>query len=1247
MQTSKTKIIDYDKAKVVHYGKAERVSFAKIDESIAQNFLRNLLEIQRVPYKEFLEKGIQEVLEEYSPIIDRAGKVELYFMGYTIEKPQYTADECRRKRLSYTAQLKVNARLVSRETGEAFDQEVFMGDIPLMTDDCCFIVNGVERVIISQIVKSPSCYFDVVIDKTGKELFSATMHSLRGTRLSVEQTITDELKMIINAQSKLSALVYLKACGISEEEILEMFDHNHIIESTLATDKQHTEKESLIEIAKKTRPNDIPNSENTREWLKDTFFSNAYYNFGRVGRYKYNKKLSLAKRITGLKAAKNIVIDDEVVVAAGEVITKELAEKIQYSGINSADVIVKNKSHRIIGNSRVRVQDFIDVTDEELEELKNAGVNELVYYPELKKILDEYTTKEERFEEIKRNAKELVTSHLTIYDIVGVISYLLDLNEGLGNVDNIDHLANRRIFTVGELMSNEFRKGVAKLKENVLEAMQNSDTKQMTPTSLVSARAINKFLRDFLASGQLSQITEDFNPAATLTNKRRISAVGPGGIKKERAGAEVRDIHFSHYGRICAVETPEGQGIGLINGIAAYARINEYGFLETPYRKIDKVNKKPTDEVEYLMADTEENYYCCQAIEPLNEDGTFKNEKILCRRKGILYNLPPSQVDYMDVCPRQFISAITSLIPFLENDDTVRALTGSNMQRQAVPLLRTDSPIVATGIEHRVALDSGAMVTSDVEGKVSYVDAREIVIDDKFGGKHTFNLTKFQKTNKETCFNQKPNVNKGDKVAVGDVIADGFSTQNGELALGKNVTIAFMNWEGYNYEDAILINEKLVKEDTFTSIGLKVEECYARQTKLGDEEITRDIPNISEDMLINLDERGIVRVGAEVRPGDYLVGKVTPKGETDLSPEERLLRAIFGEKTREVKDNSLRVDHGSGGIVVDVQVFERKNKDELDSGVNTLVKVYIAKKRKVSVGDKMAGRHGNKGVVSRVLPEEDMPFQANGVPIDIVLNPLGVPSRMNIGQVLEVHLGLIAKMLGWKVATPSFNGANEYDIKNLLEMNNLPENGKIQLYDGRTGEPFENKVTVGIMYMIKLEHMSETKIHARSIGSYALVTRQPLGGKAMFGGQRFGEMEVWALYAYGASHLLQEIITIKSDDVTGRAKAYESIVKGEPIQEPGIPESFKVLVKEFQALGLDVTILTDNGRELSINDITPEEHQETQTASMIEDELKNSEITEDIDTEEDSALDIMSEDYEDIDDSLDEDLFDDYDSDEE
>lgn len=1220
------------KIKKVKYGKAERYSFEKIEEKFPQPYL---LEIQKKPYKQFLEKGIQEVLDEYSPVVDYSGKCELYFLGYELGEPKHNIEECRRSRLNYTIPLKVKARLVKTETGEVIDQEVFMGDIPCMSDQAYFIVNGVERVVISQIVKSASVYFSKEIDKLGKVLINASLHSPRGTRLSINQDHNEVMKVIINASSKVSAGVFLKACGLNNEQILDLFENDIIVKNTLDKETQTTEEDALLEIARKTRPAEVPSAEATRQYLFDTFFSNQYYNFGRVGRYKYNKKLSIANRITGHISAEDIKIGNEVVITKGEQFTSEIAWKIQNAGINEVKIIHDNKPYKMIGNARVKLSEVFPCKEEEL------GITELVHYPLLKQILAENKTKDARIEAIKANAKELVTTHLTLDDILSVISYMIDLNHDLGEVDNIDHLANRRISSVGELIQNEFRKGVAKLRDNIRENMQSHDIAEMTPTTLISARPVNKYLKDFLASGQLSQITEDFNPSAALTNKRRISAVGPGGIQKERAGAEVRDVHYSHYGRICAIETPEGQGIGLINGLAAYCRLNEYGFIETPYRKV--VDGKPTDEIVYMMADEDEKYEICQAIEPLNEDGTFAHDKILCRKQGVYSELKGNQVQYMDVSPKQFISAQTSLIPFLENDDTVRALTGSNMQRQAVPLLRAESPYVGTGVEHRIALDSGAMVVSDVDGVVDYVDAKTIKIKQKDGKIKNFELTKFQKTNKETCYNQKPNVKHGESVKAGDVIADGYSTYNGELALGKNVTIAFMNWEGYNYEDAILINEKLVKEDTFTSIALKTEECTARATKLGDEEITRDIPNVSEEMLRNLDENGIVRIGAEVRPGDYLVGKVTPKGETELTPEERLLRAIFGEKAREVRDNSLKVPHGSGGIVVDVQIFTRKNKDELDAGVNTLVKVYIAKKRKISVGDKMAGRHGNKGVVSRILPEQDMPFMANGQPVDIVLNPLGVPSRMNIGQVLEVHLGLIAKTLGWKVATPTFNGAKESDILQMLKENNLPQDGKMQLYDGRTGEAFENKVTVGVMYMIKLEHMSETKVHSRSIGPYAVVTRQPLGGKAMSGGQRFGEMEVWALEAYGASHMLQEMLTVKSDDVQGRTKTYESIVKGEPIAEPGVPEGFKVLVKELQAIGLDVKILTNDNKELSVDEIAPEEAGPRRLTQSLENELK------DIDIDETDTIDLEDkQEDEQIDESMfDEDsLFDDFDDEE-
>lgn len=1216
------------KIKKMKYGKAERYNFAKREEKFETPYL---LAVQKEPYKEFLEKGIGQVLDEYSPIVDYSGKAELYFLGYSVgDSPKHTKEECRRSRLNYTVPLKVKARLVKTETGEVLEQEVFMGDIPLMSEEGFFIVNGVERVIISQIVKSASVYFSKFFDKSGKNIIDANLHSPRGTRLAVSQDHNEVLKVIINASSKISAGVFLKSCGLTNEQILGLYDNDIMMKNTLEKEVQETEEDSLLEIAKRTRPSEIPSADATRQYLFDTFFSNQYYNFGRVGRYKYNKKLCLATRIAGQVAAENVKIGSETVVTKGEIFTLDTAWRIQNSGINEVRIIHNGNSHKIIGNARVKLSAIFPCKEEEL------GINELVHYPLLKQILADNKTKEGRIQAIKQNAKELVTTHLTVDDILSVIGYVLNLNYDLGEIDNIDHLANRRISHVGELICNEFRKGVAKLKDNIRENMQSHDVADMTPSSLISARPVNKFLKDFLSSGQLSQITEDFNPAAALTNKRRISAVGPGGIKKERAGAEVRDVHYSHYGRICAIETPEGQGIGLINGLAAYAKLNEYGFIETPYRKV--VNGKVTNEVEYLMADEEEKYEICQAIEELNDDGSFVKDKILCRKKGVYSELKGTQVDYMDVAPRQFISAITSLIPFLENDDTVRALTGSNMQRQAVPLLRADSPIVGTGVEHRIAVDSGAMVLSTVNGVVDYVDAREIRVKQANGEIVTYKLSKFQKTNKETCYNHKPNVKHGETVKVGDVLADGYSTQNGELALGKNVNIAFMNWEGYNYEDAILISEKLVKDDTFTSIALKTEECYERSTKLGDEEITRDIPNVSEEMLRNLDASGIVRVGAEVRPGDYLVGKVTPKGETELTPEERLLRAIFGEKAREVRDNSLKVPHGSGGIVVDVQIFSRKNKDELDPGVNTLVKVYIAKKRKISIGDKMAGRHGNKGVVSRVLPESDMPFMANGQPVDIVLNPLGVPSRMNIGQVLEVHLGLIAKTLGWKVATPCFNGAKEKDILEMLKENNLPLDAKMQLYDGRTGEAIENKVTVGVMYMIKLEHMSETKIHARSIGSYALVTRQPLGGKAMFGGQRFGEMEVWALEAYGASHLLQEMLTVKSDDVPGRTKTYESIVKGSPIAEPGVPEGFKVLIKEFQAIGLDVKILTEDNKELSVNEISPDDVGPRNLTGSLENELKDIEIEDDI-------IDLQDNEEPTIDESMfDEDnLFDDFD----
>ncbi len=1182
--------------KKIKYAGTERYTFGKIEEKVK---LPYLIGLQKEPYKQFVEQGIGKILEEISPIEDYSGKAELHFLDYKLEgEPKYSKEETKKRRGNYTVPLKVKARLIIKETGEVIEQDVFMGDIPLMSEEAYFIVNGVERVVVSQIVKSAGVYFSSNVNISGKKMITASLHSPRGTRFSVEQTKFNTLKVILNNSAKLSAGVFLKGCGFSGDQILDIFNHHPIIEETIKKEAITTEEEALFEIGRKTRPSDIPSVDAVKTYLNDTWFSNAHYNFGRVGRYKFNKKLSIASRVAGLTAAQDIKVKRTIVAKAGEVISQEAATKIQNAGINEILVSLDgDRVHKIIGNARVPISEYVKC------DAKALGINEMVYYPLLKQILKENKAQEDIEEALKLQAKELVTTHLTIEDILASVSYMLDLNEGLGHEDNIDHLGNRRVATVGELLGNEFRKGVYKLRDTVKESLQSQDLTQVTPNSLVSARPVNKFMREFLSSGQLSQITEDFNPAASITNKRRLSAVGPGGLKKERAGMDVRDIHYSHYGRICAIETPEGPSIGLINGLASYARINEYGFIETPYRKVNK-DGKVTDEIVYMMADEEEKYYICQAVEPLNEDSTFVNDFVLCRNKASLMKLPKSQVSYMDSSPRQFISSVTSLVPFLENNYSFRAQTASNMQRQAVPLLRAEAPIVATGIEATMARDSGAMVLANNAGEVTYVDARTVIVTTKDGKKEEYTLSKLQKTNKETSYNQRPAVVKGQKVKAGDVLADGYSTDNGELAVGKNVNIAFMNWEGYNYEDAILISERLVKEDTFTSIVLKVEECDARNTKLGDEEITRDIPNVSEDMVKNLDENGIVRIGAKVGPGDYLVGKVTPKGETELTPEERLLRAIFGEKARDVRDNSLKVPHGGGGVVVDVQVFTRKNKDELDSGVNTKVKVYIAKKRKISVGDKMAGRHGNKGVISRVLPVEDMPFMPNGDPVDVVLNPLGVPSRMNIGQVLEVHLGLIAKTLGWKVATPSFNGCGESDIKELFKQNNMPEDGKYQLYDGRSGEAFENKVTIGQMYMIKLEHMSEAKIHARSTGSYQLITRQPLGGKAMFGGQKFGEMEVWALEAYGASHLLQEMLTVKSDDVVGRQEAYKAIVEGKPIPEPGVPGAFKVLVKELQAIGLDAKVLTENNKELSINEITSEEFDDFDTKTKVEENLE-------------------------------------------
>ena len=1167
--------------KKIKCGKVERLSFARIEEKVEVPYL---IAVQKETYKEFLEKGIGEIISEFSPIEDFSGKVELQFLDYYIDynAVKYPIAEYRRRGLSYMAPIRVHARLVNKETGEVKDsQDVLLGDVPLMTPEGTFLISGVDRVIVSQIVRSPSVYYEAIDDKnTGKTTYKNTLIPTRGTWLEFEQTQLDTLRVIIDRSVKVSIGVLLKGFGLgTEKEIAKLFGNNPYIVDTLDKEIQKTEEEALIELSKKLRPSELPSAEVIRNYINNLFFTRIRYDLGKVGRYKFDKKLSFDTRLVGLILAEDVQISGKKVIEKNTKLTEEMAKEIQNAGINEVWVLLPNgKKHHMRGNNRVDLEAVLSCNAREL------GITEKVHYPLLQELLKGKKTKEAKLQIVKDNALELMSRHLTMDDILASISYLLDLMVGIGSLDVVDHLANRRISPVGELVSIAMNQGMSRLATLARETMQGQDLNQATPASIISARPVNKALLDFMKTSPLSQVMDQVNPLSELTQKRKVSAVGPRGVSKQRATEEVRDIHYTHYGRICAIETPEGQSIGLINSLASYSKVNEYGFIETPYRKVDKATGKVTDKVEYLMADKEEKCKIAQAIEPLDKDGKFVNKTVVCRYKDRFI-----EVDYVDVSPKQFISAATSLIPFLESDDTARALLGSNQQRQAVPLLQTETPIIGTGFEHKVARDNGSLVLAECDGKVKYVDANKIVIEDASGKEHEQGLIKFARTTQDTCLNQKPIVSVGDTVKAGETIADGFATKDGELALGKNLLVAFMNWEGYNYEDAILINERLVKDDVFTSITLKVEDIKCRTTKLGPEEITRDIPNLSEEALKNLDENGIIKVGSEVRPGDILVGKVTPKGETELTPEERLLRAIFGEKAREVRDTSLRVQHGRGGVVVDVQVFSRANKDELEAGVNQLVKVYVAQKRKISVGDKMSGRHGNKGIVSKILPSQDMPFLANGQPVDIVLNPLGVPSRMNIGQLLEVHLGRVAKALGWKVATPVFNGATEKVIEQLYKENGFSEDGKVELYDGRTGEPFADRITVGYMYMLKLNHMVDSKMHARSIGPYALVTAQPLGGKAMFGGQKFSEMDVWALEAYGAANLLQEMLTIKSDDVAGRTKVYESIVKGQPIAEPGIPESFKVLIKELQSLGLDMRILTENNQEVTLSDLTNDE----------------------------------------------------------
>ncbi len=1185
------------------FGKTERYTFSQLKDYID---IPPLLEIQKNSYQDFIQNGIKEVLNEFSPVIDYSGKAKLYFLDVVLDKePKYSKKECKRRSATYSIPLNVKTRFVVEETGQAVEDVVFLGDIPYMTDDCSFIFNGVERVVVNQIIKSPNYY--LLKDKIRD---NSTLHGQiipkRGMYIEFEQGANEVLKVVLDRKHKVTLGLFLKCFGYTADEILKLFGEHRLIKNVLEKETVNTQEEALLEFARKTRPADVPSAETTRSYLNLWFFSEQWYNLSRVGRYNLNKNFSIAKRIEGHILAEDVISPDgELIAKKGEVADRELSQKIKASGVNEVWIQLSDHKYLLRGNNRVKLSDIFPCDEESL------GIVEEVYYPVLAQLLKDNKTKEKRLQAIKEHAKDLMITTLTMDDILAGISMYLDVIEDIHGVDKIEHLSNKRVATVGELFYDHFRSGVTKLVANIRETLQGKELSEVTPRQIVNPKAINRALRDFVASSQLSQLMDQVNPLSGITQKRRVSAVGPGGIRKERAEADVRDIHYTNYGRICPIETPEGQAIGLVNTLTSYAHVNEYGFLETPYRRVDKATGKVSDKCEFFMADIEEEAYIAQATEPLDEEGRFINKRIVCRHKDYAIEVPARQVDLVDASPRQFISVATSLIPFVNSNEANRALMGANMQRQAVPLLRPEAPIVATGMEAKVAHDCGCTQLAKEDGEVIYVSADEVRVKNVKGNVDIYTLIKFDKTNDETCFNQKPCVVKGEMVKKGDVIIDGYSTDNGELALGKNVLVGYMNWEGYNYEDAILINERLVKEDVFTSICLKVEELKCRTTKLGDEQITRDIPNLGEEALKNLDENGIIRIGAEVRPGDILVGKVTPKGETELSPEERLLRAIFGEKAREVRDTSLRVQHGKGGVVVDVQVFSRENKDELEPGVNQLVKVFIAQKRKLSVGDKMSGRYGNKGCISIVMPEADMPFMANGRPLDIVLNPLGVPSRMNLGQVLEVHLGLLAGSLGWKVATPAFDGADAEKIQQLLKENNFPEDGKVQLYDGRTGEPFENKTTIGMKYMLKLNHMVDSKIHARSIGPYSLITQQPLGGKALFGGQRFGEMEVWALEAYGASHVLQEMLTVKSDDVVGRVKTFESIVKGLPIAEPGIPESFKVLVKELQALALDVKILTENDEEIDLPELSQDEQDKIGIDNDVEKDLNK--VTLDID----------------------------------
>ena len=1172
--------------KPVKKGTTTRMSFGKIEEVME---MPNLIEVQKNSYKWFLDTGLKEVFRDIAEITDYTGNWVLTFIDYRIdEKTKHTVQECKERDATYAAPMRVTVRLLNKETGAIKESEVFMGEFPIMTDSGTFVINGAERVIVSQLVRSPGVYFDMTHDKTGIELFSSTINPNRGAWLEYETDINDVYYVRIDKNRKIFITTFIRALGLgTDDEIREFFGNDERIEATIERDETKNQGEALMEVFKRLRPGEPVTLESAQQLLDNLFFDPRRYDISRVGRYKYNKKLAIAARLAGCKLAEPVIapLTGEILAEAGEVVTKAKAKEIERAGVMVAVADVEGKKVKIISNGMVDPMDYVPegVTKEELLE---AGINEKVRFQIITEIVDECgDDKEALLEQLRLRHDDLIPNHIIIDDIFSSINYINCLANKIGTTDDIDHLGNRRIRCVGELLQNQFRIGLSRMERVVRERMTlqaQEKEENITPQALINIRPVMMAIKEFFGSSPLSQFMDQINPLAELTHKRRLSALGPGGLSRDRAGFEVRDVHYSHYGRLCPIETPEGSNVGLISYLATFARINEYGFIEAPFRKVDKTTGRVTDEVEYMTADVEDDYIVAQANEPLDENGMFVHERVNARHRDGFLEIDRMKVDYMDVSPKMVVSVATSMIPFLENDDANRALMGSNMQKQAVPLLKTESPIVGTGMEYKAAVDSGVVVLAKHSGRVTKVDAEQIEILSDENILDHYDIIKFMRSNQGTCVNQRPIVTLNQRVEKGDVIADGPATDHGEISLGKNALVGFMTWEGYNYEDAVLINEKMVRNDVYTSIHIEKHEIEARDTKLGPEEITRDIPNVSDDLLSNLDERGIIRVGAEVHSGDILVGKVTPKGETELTAEERLLRAIFGEKAKEVRDTSLKVSHGEYGIVVKVEEFTRENSDELAPGVNKVVRCYIAQKRKLSVGDKMAGRHGNKGVVSRILSQEDMPFLPDGTPLDIVLNPLGVPSRMNIGQVLEVHLGFAAKHLGYKVETPVFDGAHEEDIREALKQAGLREDGKTILYDGRTGRQFDNPVTVGVMYYLKLFHLVDDKIHARSTGPYSLVTQQPLGGKAQFGGQRFGEMEVWALEAYGAAYTLQEILTVKSDDVVGRVKTYEAIVKGNNVPKPGIPESFKVLVKELQSLCLDVSVLDADGEEIDL-----------------------------------------------------------------